>query len=57
MSIEEALENEGSLNIAQYVSNVDVGIEKVPIDEALVNWKNQSEKLKHSMNELFQILN
>jgi type I restriction enzyme M protein len=57
VSIEEVLENEGSLNIAKYVSNVDVGIEKVSIDEAIVNWKDQSEKLKHSMNELFQILN
>ncbi len=51
------IENKGSLNIAQYVSNVDTSIEKVSIDEALSNWNKQSGKLKQSMNELFQILN
>ncbi len=57
VSVEEILENKGSLNIAQYVSNVDTNAEQLTIDEALSNWNDQSEKLKQSMNELFQILN
>ena len=51
------IENKGSLNIAQYVSNVDTSEEKVSIEEALSDWNKQSGKLKQSMNELFQILN
>ncbi len=50
------LENKGSLNIAQYVSNVDGGLKQISIEEALSNWTNQSQKLNRSMNELFQIL-
>ncbi len=57
VSIDEILENKGSLNIAQYVSNVDTNTEKISLDEALLDWKNQSVLLKKSMNELFQILN
>ena len=57
LSNEEVLGNRGSLNIAQYVSNVDNTSEKLSIDEALTNWKESSEQLKKSMNELFQILN
>lgn len=54
---EEVLGNRGSLNIAQYVSNVDSSVEQVSIDDALANWKESSNQLKKSMNELFQILN
>ena len=57
VSIEEVLENKGSLNIAQYVSNVDASNEQVSIDKALADWRNQSEKLKNGMDDLFQILN
>ncbi|MCF8373141.1 MAG: type I restriction-modification system subunit M [Bacteroidales bacterium] len=57
LPIEEVLANRGSLNIAQYVSNVDNGIKKVSIDDALSNWEESSIQLKKSMNELFQILN
>jgi type I restriction enzyme M protein len=57
VSIEEVVENKGSLNIAQYVSNVDSSIEKVSIDDALRNWNQSSLELQKSMNELFQILN
>jgi type I restriction enzyme M protein len=53
----EVLENKGSLNIAQYVSNVDTENKQKSIDEALLDWNNQSKKLRKSMNELFQILN
>lgn len=57
VSTEDILENNGSLNIAQYVSNVDNDIEQISIQEALEDWNKQSKKLKQSMNELFQILN
>jgi type I restriction enzyme M protein len=57
VSNEEVLGNRGSLNIAQYVSNVDSSLEQISIDDALVNWNESSDKLKKSMNELFQILN
>ena len=57
VSVEEILESKGSLNIAQYVSNVAVNGETLTIDEALTNWNKQSNELKESMNELFQILN
>jgi len=57
LKIEEILENRASLNIAQYVSNVDNGIEQISIEHALTNWNKSSESLKKSMAELFQILN
>ena len=57
LSIEEIIGNKGSLNIAQYVSNVDTTTEQLTIDEALGNWNESSTSLKKSMNELFQILN
>jgi type I restriction enzyme M protein len=57
VSVEEILESKGSLNIAQYVSNVAVDVETLTIDEALTNWNKQSNELKKSMDELFQILN
>ena len=57
VSLEEVLKNKGSLNIAKYVSNVDENIEQVSIEEALINFKGQSEKVKQSMNELFESLN
>jgi type I restriction enzyme M protein len=57
VSVEEILEKKGSLNIAQYVSNVAVNGETLTIDEALTNWNKQSNELKESMDKLFQILN
>lgn len=56
VSVEEILGNKGSLNIAQYVSNVAVNGESLSVYEALTNWNKQSNELKESMNELFQIL-
>lgn len=56
VSNEVILENKGSLNIAQYVSNVDTNTKKISIEEAYSNWEDQSKELKQSMNQLFQIL-
>jgi type I restriction enzyme M protein len=57
VSNEEVLGNKGSLNIPQYVSNVDSSIENLSIADSLQNWNESSIALKKSMNELFQILN
>lgn len=55
--IKEILGNKGSLNIAQYVSNVDSSKKQVSLNQAVEDWNSHSETLKKSMNELFQILN
>lgn len=57
VSKEEVLNNNGSLNIAQYVSNVDAEHIQISLDEALAKWEKSSTELKKSMNELFQTLN
>lgn len=57
VSIDKVLENKGSLNIAQYVSNVNNNLEKLTVEDALANWNESSSQLKKSMAELFQILN
>lgn len=56
VSTNEILENKGSLNIAQYVSNVNNSNEQLTIEEALTDWNKQSDKLKESMNQLFENL-
>src|SRR5690554_630421 len=55
--VEDILLKKASLNIAQYVSNVNGESQKVLLEEAIANWEADSIKLKRSMNELFQILN
>lgn len=57
VSNETVLENKGSLNIAQYLSNVTIDVNKVSFKDAFSNWENSSQELKESINELFQILN
>lgn len=57
ITINEVLKNKGSLNIAQYVSNVNSNGEKLTIKDALANWNEFSSLLKKSIDELFQILN
>jgi len=57
VSNEKLLENKGSLNIAQFLSNVDKSAPELSLNEALDTWNEQSSSLKDSMNELFQILN
>jgi type I restriction enzyme M protein len=56
LTTDEILEKEGSLNIAQYVSNVDRSEVQMSIDNALVAWETASVDLKKSMNELFEVL-
>jgi type I restriction enzyme M protein len=57
VSNEKLLENKGSLNIAQFLSNVDKSAPELSVSDALDAWNEQSSSLKGSMNELFQILN
>ncbi|WP_343330520.1 class I SAM-dependent DNA methyltransferase [Polaribacter staleyi] len=56
VSIEEILENKGSLNIAQFLSNVDTSKPVLSVNDAISDWKKQSKTLEKSMNELFEIL-
>ena len=57
VSNEKLLENKGSLNIAQFISNVDKCTTELSVSNALDTWNEQSSSLKDSMNKLFQILN
>ncbi|WLE98012.1 MAG: class I SAM-dependent DNA methyltransferase [Candidatus Electrothrix communis] len=54
--VEEILENKASLNIAQYVSNVDAVQDAVSLDEAILAWQESSKNLQVSMDELFHVL-
>jgi type I restriction enzyme M protein len=56
VTIETILNNKGSLNIAQYLSNVTIDENKLSFNDAFSNWENNSKTLKASMNDLFQIL-
>jgi type I restriction enzyme M protein len=56
VSIEDALAFKASLNMALYVSNVDVSEEIVDLDEAIDKWSESSKKLKTSMSKLFKEL-
>lgn len=57
VSIEEVIENKGSLNIAQYLSNVDNSQPVLSLNANVSNWEKKSKTLEKSMNELFEILN
>lgn len=56
VTIGTVIENKGSLNIAQYVSNVDQNNKHLSVVDAIENWEESSKELKASMNELFEIL-
>ncbi len=57
VSNEKVLEKNGSLNIAQYVSNVNASSHSaISLDDALGAWKFSSKELKKSMNQLFATL-
>ncbi|HLP95655.1 MAG TPA: class I SAM-dependent DNA methyltransferase [Saprospiraceae bacterium] len=57
IAIDDILQNKASLNVAQYVSNVQNNTEKKSLQEAIAAWEQSSIELKKSMNDLFQILN
>jgi type I restriction enzyme M protein len=57
VTLEKILENKGSLNIAQFISNVDTSKNLLSLAETFENWEKSSQQLNISMNELFQILN
>ncbi|RZJ56288.1 MAG: SAM-dependent DNA methyltransferase [Flavobacterium sp.] len=54
-TLEEILEFDGNMNINFYVK-VDKGEEAISFEEAYNNWNTSSEKLKHSMTNLFEVL-
>lgn len=56
ITIDEIMEKEGSLNIAQYVSNVDKDSGDPSFEEAFSSWEGQSQNLKRSMNQLLKTL-
>lgn len=56
VSIDDVLENNASLNMALYVSNVDTSEEQISLNDALSNWTKSSEQLKASMEQLFKEL-
>jgi len=47
------LENKASLNIAQYVSNVEKNEEQISLKDTIDEWKSASQKLTESMTKLF----
>ena len=53
---EEVLGNKASLNIAQYVSNVDSNSKRQTLSEAIQNWRDSGMELEKSMNELFNTI-
>jgi type I restriction enzyme M protein len=56
LTTEEILENRGSLNIAQYVSNVEMNEVQISLEDALANWEESSTALSASMENLFETL-
>ena len=56
VTIETIINNKGSLNIAQYLSNVTIDENKLSFNDSFSNWETNSKTLKASMNDLFQIL-
>ena len=57
VSVKDIIQNNGSLNITQYVINNNSFDDTLTIEEALTKWNKQASELKNSMDTLFQILN
>jgi type I restriction enzyme M protein len=55
ISIDDALNKGGSLNMSLYVSNVVIQ-KKDTLEETIQDWEKSSIKLKQSINQLFQTL-
>ena len=56
VDIDTILSNKASLNIAQYVSNVEQNSQAFTLKESITNWEDSSKTLKKSMSELLEIL-
>jgi hypothetical protein len=55
---EDVLQNNANMSISLYVRQNKLEDEMIlPFAEVYANWLEESEKLKSSMNDLFQILN
>ena len=54
MAVKDIIQNNGSLNITQYVINNNSFDDTLTIDEALTKWNKQASELKNSMDTLFQ---
>lgn len=52
----EILERGASLNISLYLSNVDRSADTKPLEEVIIEWNKASTDLKHSMENLFAVL-
>lgn len=53
---EEIAEQNFSLNIALYLSNVDVGQDRISLEDAVTNWRQSSAELHSTMKDLFKAL-
>ncbi len=51
---DDVLKRKASLNIAQYVSNVEGSDEQLSLDDAIADWNLQSKLVKESMQYLLQ---
>lgn len=52
INLETIINNKASLNIAQYVSNVEIDNRVPRLDDAILGWQDSSSKLYSSMNQL-----
>ena len=52
INLETIINNNASLNIAQYVSNVEIDNGVPGLDDAILDWQDSSSKLYSSMNQL-----
>lgn len=55
VTVDQLLQNKGSLNIAQYVSNVEHSV-SITLEEAIEKWNKSSQDLEVSMEDLFKTL-
>lgn len=56
VALDKILENKASLNIAQFVSNVEQKENNLLIDEVLKEWNDSSRNFEASMKQLFEVL-
>ena len=56
ISIQDALDNKGSLNIAKYVSNVKNTKVELNLNDTINNWQQNSLEIKSKMNNLLSDL-